>query len=175
MKELASKIVFGRDRLSGLLALSIIVVLGLGCICPPQENRNSSFTNNGGSSNSSPSNVVSNSTNSNSANTNPAAKPDLELVKSTWKKGGFGSVAIWVVTVRNNSNKNLGDIKFRTGYFSETGNKVGRGGVDGLIGKDTIEKIVPAKKTRTFEVNDGFVSDEAETAGFEIVSWREVP
>ncbi len=46
--------------------------------------------------------------------------------------------------------------------------------MDGLLGKDTIEKVVPPKSSRTFEVNDGFVSDEAETGNFEIVSWREV-
>lgn len=101
--------------------------------------------------------------------------PQLQKVKATWTKGGFGSVALWKVTIKNNSNSKLGDIKYSTEYTSETGNVVGRGGAGGLLGKDTIEKIVPPKSTRTFEVNDGFINSEAETASFEIVSWREIP
>jgi hypothetical protein len=81
---------------------------------------------------------------------------------------------MWKVTIKNESDKPLGDIKFRTVYLSESGNVVAKGGVDSLLGKDTIEKIVPAKKSRTFEVNDGFISDEAERADFQIVTWREI-
>ena len=59
--------------------------------------------------------------------------------------------------------------------MSETGNVVSKGGVDAILGKDTIEKIVPPKSTRTFEVNDGIIGEEAATANFDIVSWREIP
>jgi len=96
----------------------------------------------------------------------------LELVSAKWEKGGFDTVAIWKVTIKNVSDKTLGDIKFKTVYYSETKNIVGKGGVDALLGKDTIQKSVPPKSTRTFEVNDGFISDEAQTANFELVSWR---
>ena len=93
----------------------------------------------------------------------------------------MGAFIVQIILVRTQTIKfalnrhstlEFGDIKFRTAYFSETKNKVGQGGVDGLIGKDTIEKIVPPKSKRTFEVNDGFVSDEAHTGSFELVSWR---
>jgi hypothetical protein len=103
-----------------------------------------------------------------------AARPELEKIKAVWKKGGFGSIGVWTVTIRNNTNKTLGDIKFKTEYSSESGNIVTRGGTDALLGKDTIQKVIPPKQTRTFEVNDGFISDEANTASFEVVSWREV-
>ena len=121
---------------------------------------------------------LSNSSNQKTSSTvtAPTPKPKgLVLIKSTWQKGGFGTVALWRVTIKNESDKPLGDIKFRTAYYSETNDKVRSGGVDGLIGKDTIEKVVPAKGQRQFEVNDGFVSDEANTGDFKILSWREVP
>lgn len=107
----------------------------------------------------------------------PAA-PDvkeLEVVKAVWREGGFGTVALWTVTIKNNTSKKIGDIKFRTSYSSETGNIVSRGGTDALLGKDTIQKVIPPKSSRTVEVNDGFVSDEAHKANFELVSWRDVP
>ena len=105
----------------------------------------------------------------------PTPEPKgLVLVSAKWEKGGFGAVAIWRVTIKNESDTPLGDIKYRTVYISESGNTVGKGGIDSLLGKDTIEKIVPAKKSRTFEVNDGFINDEADRADFQIVSWREI-
>ena len=99
-------------------------------------------------------------------------KDGLELVRSRWEKGGFGAIAVWKVTIKNKSKKEIGDIKFRTSYFSETRNNVGKGGVDSLLGKDTIQKVIKPGQTRTLEVNDGFVHSEAETANFELVSWR---
>jgi hypothetical protein len=143
-------------------------------MCPPPKDRSSSNP-----SPDSPASRPLNAANS-IGNTSPNSKsksdkPELEIVKATWKKGGFGAIALWDVTIRNNSDKPLGDIKFRTQYSSETGNIVSKGGVDGVLGKDTIEKVVPPGKTRKFEVNDGFVSDEAHKAGFELVSWREIP
>jgi len=96
----------------------------------------------------------------------------LQLVSAKWQKGGFGTVALWKVTIKNVSDKPLGDIKFSTEYYSETKNVVSKGGTKGLVGKDTIEKIVPPKSTKTFDVNDGFVGDEAHTAELKLESWR---
>lgn len=173
MRNFSLKLLSERNTtLSGLVAFGVVLLLALGCFCPPPKERTSS--------NSSEISVPPLPTSNAAANevtkkSNKNDKPDLELVKATWKTGGFGAIALWEVTVKNNTDKQLGDIKFRTQYVSETGNIVSKGGVDGLLGKDTIEKIVPAKKTRTFDVNDGFVSEEAHTAGFELVSWRVVP
>jgi hypothetical protein len=152
----------------------------MACVCPnTNNNRQSSNTNvsntnapNTNASSNSTSNTKAKGTNANQAPPIDPEKEGLRLVSSKWQKGGFGTVAVWRVTIENISDKPLGDIKFRTAYYSETKNKVGQGGVDGLIGKDTIEKIVPPKSKRTFEVNDGFVSDEANTGSFELVSWR---
>jgi hypothetical protein len=98
-------------------------------------------------------------------------KPELEVLKSTWVKDGFGTVAVWRVTFRNNSDKRIGDIKYETRYFSESGNQVDRGGELGLA-DHTIQKVIEPKKTRTLEVNDGFTHSEAHTANFTLKSWR---
>lgn len=98
----------------------------------------------------------------------------LQVVKSRWEKGGFGTVAVWHVTFRNNGKKPIGNIKFSTSYDAETGSEVDKGGTDSLLGKDTIQKVIEPGKTRTIEVNDGFVHDEAARASFAVVSWEYV-
>lgn len=114
--------------------------------------------------------------NSRSASPAPDASPtpdnQLVVVKASWEKGGFGSIAIWRVTFKNNTDRPIGDIKYRTAYYSETGNQVDRGGVDALLDKNTVQKVIPPKSTRTIEINDGFTHSEAHRAGFELVSWR---
>ena len=37
---------------------------------------------------------------------------------------------MWRVTFRNDSDQPIGDIEYRTLYYSETGNLVDKGGVD---------------------------------------------
>ena len=98
----------------------------------------------------------------------------LQVVKSSWQKGGFGTVAVWKVTFRNTGKKPVGNIKFRTSYGAETGSEVDKGGTDSLLGKDTLQKVIKPGETRTIEVNDGFVHDEAVSASFSVVSWEYV-
>lgn len=162
-----------RNKLNLLIIIAVLAVAG--CVCPPPNSR---YPNIGTQSNETAANEEKKLTNvANRGNSN-APKPfdyeanGLQLVSSKWQKGGFGSIAIWKVTIRNISDKPLGDIKFSTEYYSETGNVVSRGGTKGLLGKDTIEKIVPPKSSRSFEVNDGFIGDEATTANFQLESWR---
>lgn len=163
-----------KNNLNLVIAVGILLIVG--CACPPPKSSNQSSTE-------SP-NSVSNTSNSNSSVSTTNSPPSnattsfdyltdgLQKVSAKWQKGGFGAIAIWKVTIKNVSDKPLGDIKFSTEYYSETGNIVSKGGTKGLLGKDTIEKVVPPKSTRTFEVNDGFVSDEADTASFVLESWR---
>ncbi|MEP7340141.1 MAG: zinc ribbon domain-containing protein [Acidobacteriota bacterium] len=94
---------------------------------------------------------------------------DLTIVKSVWQKDGFGVVATWKVTFKNNSDKPIGNIQYRTTYYSETGAVVDKGGVDSPINKKIIQKVIPPNSTRTIEVNDGFTHSEAHTAKFELV------
>jgi len=99
----------------------------------------------------------------------------LIVVKSTWHRGGFDSVGLWDVTFKNLSNKPVGNITFRTAYYSETGNVVSRGGVDSLLAPGIVQKVIPPLSSRTIQINDGFISSEAHRANFELVSWEFVP
>ena len=99
-------------------------------------------------------------------------KNQLVVVSSNWDMSGFGSIAIWRVTFRNNSDRPIGDIQYRTLYFSETGNLVDKGGVDSLLDKKIIQKVIPPKSNRTIEVNDGFIHSKANRARFELMEWR---
>lgn len=152
----------------GTLPFVILFLLSVACVCPPPDSRQSieKTPTPKSEANSPISNVPS-------TPRTPQVE-EIELVSSKWKKGGFGSIAIWIITVKNNTSTPIGDIKFKTEYYSETGNLVDQGGTAGVLGKDTIQKIVPPKKARTFEVNDGFVHSEAVRGNFEVVSWRKL-
>lgn|GEM_PF-3950379 len=95
----------------------------------------------------------------------------IKVVSSTWSKGGFGSISVWNVTFLNRSKKPVGNIKYKTYYFSETKNLVA-GGKDNLFSSATIQKIIQPGRKRTVRINDGFISSEANTAAFEVVGWE---
>lgn len=97
---------------------------------------------------------------------------DLQVVSSRWERGGFDTVAIWHVELKNTTDQPIGDIKYRTAYYSETGNLVDKGGIDSPLGGKIIQRVIPPKSTRTIEINDGFTRSEAHRANFELVSWR---
>ncbi|HYX72063.1 MAG TPA: hypothetical protein VE732_04775, partial [Nitrososphaera sp.] len=114
-----------KNQLSFPLAILLLVVMA--CACPnTNNNRQSSNTNfsNTGANPPPTSNTKSKGTNANQATLIDPEKEGLRLVSSKWQKGGFGTVAVWKVTIENISDKPLGDIKFRTAYYSETKNKV---------------------------------------------------
>ena len=99
----------------------------------------------------------------------------VEVLRSSWQKGGFGSVAVWHITFYNGSDEPVGNIKYRTRYYSETGNVVGSGGTE-AVGEDrTIQKVIPPHQKRTIRINDGFLHREAADAVFEVVGWEFLP
>jgi hypothetical protein len=86
----------------------------------------------------------------------------LILVRSSWQKGGFDTVALWTVTIKNTSPiAAYKDIEYETSYDAASGTHV-----DDNSGK--IMDIIEPGKTRTFEVNDGFVRSQASRARFDI-------
>jgi hypothetical protein len=87
---------------------------------------------------------------------------DIVVMKSSWRKGGFGVVAEWTVTLKNtNSLVTYADIEYATTYSAPSGTTVDQGS-----GK--ILQILRPGKTRTFEVNDGFLNSQAAGALFRI-------
>jgi hypothetical protein len=87
---------------------------------------------------------------------------DLQVVKSTWKKGGFDTVAIWTVTIRNlNKAASFADIAYSTNYSGASGTAL-------AAKKGVIFDVLKADKTRMFEVNDGWVDGQVQRARFEL-------
>ena len=89
-------------------------------------------------------------------------KHPLKIVSKNWTAGGFGNVGLWRVTFENRSTRPVGNIRYETSYFAETGGKVGSK-------KDVIQKVIGPKQRRTLEINDGFIHKEAHEADIEIV------
>jgi hypothetical protein len=149
-------------RNSTLTTLLVVVVGGFGCciasnfIAKLSPNKTAPSTSAG-------------LTDSPAASGKSEAWIHLTVVKSNWEKGGFGSIGMWKVTFKNNSDRPIGNIQYRTVYYSETGVVVDKGGIDSLLDKKVIQKVVPPKSTRTIEVNDGFIHSESHRASFQLV------
>jgi len=101
-----------------------------------------------------------------------AEQNPLRVVSSSWRKGGFETVGLWTVTFENVCSRPVGNIKYRTSYFSETGNLVTTGGFGSVLGDGVIQKIVGPKSQRTIEINDGFIHHEASRAQFDVIGWE---
>lgn len=97
-------------------------------------------------------------------------KDALQVVGTSWRRGAFGAAGIWTVTFHNKSDRPVGDIKYTTRYYSETGNDLG--GTGGLFTTGEIQKVIPPGQKRTIKVNDGFIDREAARGNFEVTGWR---
>jgi hypothetical protein len=98
----------------------------------------------------------------------------LRVVNSKFEHNGFGAVAVWTVTFENRSSQRLGNIKYRTKYFAETGKQIDQGGVDALLGEYTIQKVIEPNSTRTLEITDGFIKKDVARGTFELVFWEKI-
>jgi hypothetical protein len=96
----------------------------------------------------------------------------LQVVSSDWSKEGANPVAFWQITLKNRSTRRLGNIKFRTEYFSETGKPVFKRGVNRVSAPGVIRKAVAPLSSRTIEINDGYINKDADTARFYVVGWE---
>jgi hypothetical protein len=94
---------------------------------------------------------------------NADASRDVTILHSSWSKGGFDTVAIWKVTLRNqNKHAAFADIAYRTSYGGASGTTL-----DTKAG--VIYEVLKPGQTRTFEVNDGFVHGQVSRASFVFV------
>jgi hypothetical protein len=82
---------------------------------------------------------------------------DFQVTKRTWEKGGFDAVAIWHVTIKNLTNRPIGNFSYTAIYQSETG--VDHGSKSGQL-----EKRLEPGEMRTFEINDGFIDTQSDRA-----------
>jgi hypothetical protein len=94
-----------------------------------------------------------------------SAADDIQVVMSEWSKGGFGSIGMWTVSLKNTSTlATYHDIAYRTEYSAPSGTKVTQN--TGLI----LDRLAPGE-VKTFEnLNDGFINTQASRAGFFVVS-----
>lgn len=94
------------------------------------------------------------------------ATTDIEVVRSSWEKGGFGSVGLWKVRLRNTSKvASFYDFTYETRYAAPSGTEVSRG--EGSL----LDRLEPGQ-TKTFEVNDGFINSQAARASFSITGGK---
>jgi len=97
------------------------------------------------------------------------ASRDLDVVRSSWEMSGFGTVAIWYVTIKNTSRvAAYRDIEYGTEYSAPSGTKVQQ-----KTGR--ILDVIEPGQTRRFEVNDGFVHQQASRAWFTITDAGKQP
>lgn len=88
----------------------------------------------------------------------PDPRTDIMVEASSWSKDGFGTVAVWKLTLRNtNPMVQYADIEYKTAYSAPSGTLVGSG-------EGKILEILGPNQRKTFEVNDGFIDSRASGA-----------
>jgi hypothetical protein len=91
----------------------------------------------------------------------PWAGTDIEIVKSHCRKGGFGHIGLWDVTLRNKSKTaTWADLKYRTFYYAASGTLV-------QSERHTLYEMLRPGETKRFrEINDGFINSQAQSCSF---------
>lgn len=98
----------------------------------------------------------------------PTVIPDLPsqhltLAKSSWRKGGFNSVAFGTFAVKNDNAVPVKDIEIACDFFGKSGTRINSGDA-------TIYDTAPPKKTKTFpEVSLGFIDQQVTSMSCDIV------
>jgi hypothetical protein len=88
----------------------------------------------------------------------------LELVKTSWRIGGFGTVAIGDFTIKNSNSYRVKDFGIICEFYAKSGTKLGSG-------LAAIYDTIDAGKTRTFrDQNIGFVHSQSSGASCRLVS-----
>ena len=77
-----------------------------------------------------------------------------------------GVLGKWDVTFKNRSSRKIGDIVYKTRYYSETNRLLGEGG-------GVIMRIIEPRDSRTVEVHDGLQHSQVARGNFEIISWKD--
>jgi hypothetical protein len=96
---------------------------------------------------------------------NPDKYVEIDM---NWHKGGFGAVALARFTIDNRSRQILSNPVIKVSFYSDNGTLI-----------RTKEEVIyltvkPGKRTRSKEINLGFVSEQIERAGAKLVSgtWK---
>ena len=89
---------------------------------------------------------------------------DLSIVKESWKKGGFGSVALHSFGIKNTSKTNYyKDVTVRFYYTAQSGTELAQH-------DQTVYKSFPPNKTiRISDLNAGLINNQVYSSRSEIV------
>jgi len=84
-------------------------------------------------------------------------------VDMSWEKGGFGSVMLATVTVRNNSDYPVKDIQIQCTHYAKSGTQIDSN-------TRTIFDVIPAKSTKVFpKFNMGLIHSQVESSACTLV------
>ena len=88
----------------------------------------------------------------------------IEMVDNNWYMGGFGSIPIHAITLKNKGEVSYKDIGIAITYSSKSDTLID-------VGAHVIYDVLPAGKTKTFrEINMGFMDGQAAKSRVEILS-----
>lgn len=88
----------------------------------------------------------------------------LEIQKTSWTNGGFGSVAVMTFTIKNLAEFPIRDISLSCSFSAPSGTTLG-------TASHTIFDTIKSKSTRTFkDVNVGFINSQASSSGCSITA-----
>jgi hypothetical protein len=96
----------------------------------------------------------------------------LRVLDVTWQKGGFNTVSMIYLTVKNCSDSPITNISYDSTYTAENGDVVTQGGTHQFFGVKNIKKVVHPGETRTLEINDGFIDSEAYKLNFRVADYE---
>ena len=88
---------------------------------------------------------------------------DLKITKHSWKKGGFGTVALHTITIKNESASAMKNIVLLFTYYSDSDRVL-------TARTFTLYKKIPKGKTVKFtDINVGFIHDQVTGCDVKIV------
>jgi len=99
----------------------------------------------------------------------------IVVVKAEARTRGGATLRQWYLELCNRSSRPIGNIRYRTRYYSQTHVLVGAGGIESPFGgpfEGIIMKIIQPGEQREMIIDDGFVYPQTAYATFEVVSWE---
>jgi len=91
----------------------------------------------------------------------------VKITSFEWSKDGFGTIMMASFTIKNYTDAAIRDIEIECNMVAPSGTQIGKV-------KHTIYDVIPANKTRTFDmVNMGFVDSQAKKTNCRVVSIAE--
>jgi hypothetical protein len=95
----------------------------------------------------------------------PTAQPwdSISVTKTNWVKGGFGSIALLHLTLKNSSTRAVRDVNLNCYFYGPSGSEISHTNV-------TVYETIPAGKSKTSkELNLGFIDTQVQTGSCHVI------